>query len=146
MSKVQTGNLFTDAEMALFGVAEPKAKRGRGLSPGKQDGYIAPAEARRKCVYSVKTQQGSICLSRDYTLPLFGVGTSGIRRGRLDVTVHADSTTRIGHQFASVVMQTRDGQWHVWTVDVLTLRNMAQVFNAAANSCGAEWRKSSILS
>lgn len=146
MSKDKTGNLFTDAEMAIFGVAQPKAKRGRGLTPGTHDGYSAPDAARRKCVYSVNTRQGSICISRDYTLPLFGMSKPDDRTGRLEITIRADPTTRTGYKFATVVMQTMDGNWHGWSVDVLTLRNMAQVFNAAANSCGAEWRKSSIIS
>ena len=143
MSKVQTGNLFTDAEMALFGVVQPKAKRGRGLTPGTV-GYRANTTIRRQSIYSVRTTGHSASLNRDYTLPLFGGFSSP--SGKLYVSVGGDVVSRIGHNFATVSIRTQDGRWSTVIADASTLRNMAQVFNAAANSCCAEWRKSSIIS
>ena len=131
-------NLFTDAEMSLFRVAAPTAKRGRGPTPGTTSAYGSDNKSRRKCIYSVNQNTVGGLLNREYRMPLFdAVG----ERGTMIVDIGANASTRIGHGFAIISFKKADGNWNTVVVDATTLRNLAQMFNAVANSARAKWRK-----
>ncbi len=136
--------LFNEEQMALFGVKNTNARRGRGQDPSKVDAYSARGNEMKQCIYAVETRVvgngNGIC--RTWDLPIMGVNS---KRGSIKVEMNADSNRRVGFGFATLTLKI-DGQTTALMVDAKTFRNIAQLANAVANSSRSVWRKSSILS
>jgi hypothetical protein len=129
--------LFTDSQMALFGVKTPTARRGK-LFDLTGIGYFY--RSPRKSMYAVVTQAAGQFVKRIFTLPLIGLSGEP-RTGMMEVSVQADAKDRHGYGFATIYLNDGNGRSLVLTENAQTLRSMAQMLNAAANSTGAVWRK-----
>lgn len=153
--KTVTANLFTDSQMEIFGVKTATSKRGRGIVPGTTEPYLigfvgSMRRVVKQCVYSVVTKVNPWAggfLSREFRLPMNYAG--GIKRecqAEMIVTIQADRSNNVGYGFCTLTIHDKAKNT---TLDLCVyaadIRNMAQTLNAAANSCGATWRKSSIL-
>ncbi len=138
--------LFNEAQMALFTVKAPNARRGRGQDPASVNAYSASSEERKKCIYSVQTRVSAVNsahLKRVWNLPLHG--PLYFKEGAIEVEMQADTKDGIGYGFATVTIHHGDTRMYL-TLEGKTIRNLAQMLNAVANSSRSQWRKSSIMS
>lgn len=145
---------LNDSEMSLFAsvpglytsdmfdsAAKVTDKDGRGLGEAIFGGYSVVV---RKCRYVVNTIVSPYIgggFIRTFRAAFRSMGTSNIEG--MSVTVSADSN-RIGYGFMSLKLMMKDGSPIFIDISGPDARHMAQVLNAASNSCGATWRKSSI--
>lgn len=132
--------LFTEEQMRLFGVAQPKARRGR------LDGDVRSKNAyntrTNKCQYAVTTAPYVGALRRTWVAPI--TNTLGNKSGEVQVSMQANEDDRVGYGFCTVVFRQEGQESVIATVDTVALRGIAQMLNAACNSSRAVWRKSSI--
>lgn len=131
---------FNDSELSLFGTlyhAKPTHSTGRGQgSMGSGQSSMDVFRQIKTCRYSVMTRMFGQFAKRVFatTLTPWGVGIRTV-----EIEIQADAADLRGYHFMSV----RIGDKTVW-MSQKDARNLAQVLNAAANSCNAHWRKSSV--
>jgi hypothetical protein len=99
--------------------------------------YMDSFRQVKTCRYSVMTRMLGVFAKRIFATTLTPWGGSGIRT--VEVEIQADSANLRGYDFLNI----RIGDKTVW-MSQKDARNLAQVLNAAANSCNANWRKSSV--
>ena len=132
---------FNDSELSLFGTlhyTKPTHSTGRGQgSMGSGQSSMDVFRQIKTCRYSVMTRIFGVFAKRVFATTLTPWGGSGIRT--VEVEIQADTSDLRGYGF----MNVRIGDKTVW-ISQKDARNLAQVLNAAANSCNANWRKSSI--
>jgi len=131
---------FNDSELSLFGTlnfTKPTPDTGRGQGSMGDISYIDSFRQVKTCRYSVMTRIRGMFAKRIFATTLTPWGGSGIRT--VEVEIQADSADLRGYDFLNI----RIGDKTVW-MSQKDARNLAQVLNAAANSCNANWRKSSI--
>ena len=134
---------FNDSELSLFGAlyhtTPPTYSTGRGQGSMGNESSADSSRQIKECRYSVLTRTIGMFAKRVFATTLTPWGGSGIRT--VEVEIQADTSTLRGYGF----MNVRIGDKTVW-ISQKDARNLAQVLNAAANSCNANWRKSSITS
>ena len=95
---------------------------------------------KRGVRYSASTEQiaGSNYVRREFRAAVWTL-TSGDRC--VSVKVQADASDRIGYHFGSMLVRSVDGNYVSIGMDAEQMRSVAAALLAAANSCGAKWRK-----
>ena len=132
--------LFTEEQMRLFGVAQPTARRGRlPEDVRKHDAYKTRTN---KCQYAVVTSLSCGLLNRTWKAPI--TDTNNNKIGEMEVQMGANEYNRVGFGFCTFVLRMDGQKSIVAVVDNNSVRGLAQMLNAVANSSRATWRKSSI--
>lgn len=137
----KTRRNFNDSELSLFGTLffkapDMTAARGHGSMPHDNNDPDVLKQIKA-CRYSVVTQIVGQYAKRFFRTTLTPWTGSSVRR--VEVELQADAKNLRGYNFLSI----RIGDNTVWLTQK-DARNLAQVLNASANSCNANWRKSSI--
>lgn len=132
--------LFTDEQMRLFGVTEPKARRGRLPEDVRKSN--AYSLRTNKCQYAVVTSLSHGLLNRTWKAPITDTNSNKI--GEMEVQMGANEHNRVGFGFCTLILRCQGQESIVAVVDNNAVRGLAQMLNAVANSSRATWRKSSI--
>jgi len=146
----KTRRNFNDSEMSLFATVETTWNYANCMPPAASEarghGTTEPryGEQSRSCRYSVKTtfrpranmfvRMFKVVLDRSYT---------GASLKSASVCVNGGSNLR-GMGYMEVSLHHKDGTTTVVELTSGEARHLAQVLNAASNSCNANWRKSSV--
>lgn len=131
---------FNDSELSLFGTlhyTKPTPDTGRGQGSMGDTSCMDSLRQVKTCRYSVMTRIFGVFAKRVFATTLTPWGGNSIRT--VEVEVQADASNLRGYDFLNI----RIGDKTVW-MSQKDARNLAQVLNAAANTCNANWRKSSI--
>ena len=144
---MKTRRKFNDSEMSLFSsvyafpstaTATPDTARGRGTVESSVYGSVV-----RKCVYSVRTAMGFSGLFAHRVFRMANWQFAGSVKSAT-ISIQADAADLKGYGFMDVVITKGDDTTFSFGLNAKDARNLAQMLNAAANSTGATWRKSSI--
>ena len=146
---------LNDSEMSLFASvpglfqsemykskSKPTENSGRGLGDAIFNGY---ATVVRKCRYAVTTVAcpSGVGFTRTLVAMLSSYGSHDTKS--VSVTIRANSD-RSGFGIMDVTLNHKNDNITRFSLTAADARHLAQVLNAASNSCGATWRKSSITS
>lgn len=136
---------LNDLEMSLFATvkcddvfgAPVVDANGRGKGDAGMNTYGTKV---RKCRYTVLTRKFGTGMVRSFRVLLNSLLISEVHSATVDVV--APSDTGVG--FMKVRINKKDGGVLDFNLSQSDARNLAQMMNAASNSCNTKWRKSSI--
>ena len=140
---------LNDSEMSLFAsvvsVFDVPVKDvcGRGNADLDKTYYGTPI---RKCRYTVFTRFLTNNYARSFKAVLRGMFGAGQTLKSASADVLTKYGTMQGLGLMTIRLNKNDGTAIEFDVSQADARNLAQMLNAAANSCNATWRKSSITS
>lgn len=137
---------LNDSEMSLFAsvMTEPvfksalKDTHGRGNGDASESTY---GKQVRKCRYTVATRMFGTAMARSFKVLLNGAFSGKFHSATVDMVT--DSSGK-GLGFMDVRLNNKDGTVQRFSLSQSDARNLAQMLNAASNSCDSTWRKSSI--
>jgi hypothetical protein len=137
---------LNDSEMSLFASVlsadvfnvTVKDSHGRGNGDASENTYGTQV---RKCRYTVVTRMFGTGMARSFKVLLNGAFSGKFHSATVDVlTGH----NRKGLGFMDVRLNHKDGSVISFNLSQSDARNLAQMLNAASNSCDSTWRKSSV--
>jgi hypothetical protein len=137
---------LNDSEMSLFAsvTTEPvftvavKDSHGRGNGDASENTY---GKQIRKCRYTVVTRMFGIGMNRSFRVLLNGAFSGKFHSAAVEVLT---DNSRKGLGFMDVRLNHKDGSVITFNLSQSDARNLAQMLNAASNSCDSTWRKSSV--
>jgi hypothetical protein len=138
---------LNDSEMSLFAsvMTEPwfnvtvKDTHGRGNGDASENTY---GKQIRKCRYTVVTRMfGGLGMARSFRVMLNGAFSGKFHSAAVEVLT---DNSRRGLGFMDVRLNHKDGSVITFNLSQSDARNLAQMLNAASNSCDSTWRKSSV--
>jgi len=137
---------LNDSEMSLFAsvTTEPvftvavKDSHGRGNGDASENTY---GKQIRKCRYTVVTRMFGIGMNRSFRVLLNGAFSGKFHSAAVEVLT--DNSGK-GLGFMDVRLNHKDGSVITFNLSQSDARNLAQMLNAASNSCDSTWRKSSV--
>jgi hypothetical protein len=137
---------LNDSEMSLFAsvTTEPvftvavKEAHGRGNGDASENTY---GKQIRKCRYTVVTRMFGIGMNRSFRVLLNGAFSGKFHSAAVEVLT---DNSRKGLGFMDVRLNHKDGSVITFNLSQSDARNLAQMLNAASNSCDSTWRKSSV--
>jgi hypothetical protein len=137
---------LNDSEMSLFAsvTTEPvftvavKEAHGRGNGDASENTY---GKQIRKCRYTVVTRMFGIGMNRSFRVLLNGAFSGKFHSAAVEVLT---DNSRKGLGFMDVRLNHKDGSVITFNLSQSDARNLAQMLNAASNSCDSTWRKYSV--
>jgi hypothetical protein len=137
---------LNDSEMSLFASVlsadvfnvTVKDSHGRGNGDASENTYGTQI---RKCRYTVVTRMFGCGMARSFKVLLNGAFSGKFHSATVDVLT---GTNRKGLGFMDVRLNHKDGSVTSFNLSQSDARNLAQMLNAASNSCDSKWRKSSV--
>ena len=95
---------------------------------------------KRGVMYTTSTVQepGSSFMHREFRAEVWSALEG---RRCASVLVQANASDRVGYRFGTVLMMDCEGKYFSIGMDAEQMRSVGTALLAAANSCGAKWRK-----